>query len=372
MILRSGRVLTMGGGTEEGATAVVTHTVTNYKSGIEPFSGRINGELRQGVEIFIESIENHLATRKITDPHDMFIEAKGHLNLSQGDLGECTRSMFFRDCKTWDDLKGFLRSTYGSCEEKDAVLDLRRVLKLHDRGGNSFVSQNAKINDAVVDFINNLGTSSWADLNSKRGISLANLSRLLQLAVGLHSLPDALVNSFDITFSNTSTEKDVMAQINKNLTKMQLPDSTILKGSSKEVKTVAAVTSQNSNSSINSTSSGYNGNRNYQSVQQQSPGRGGSQRKLRCFNCGREGHVKQNCVVKFCSYHQSTTHNYRDCKVLNRDTNSRSSRNRSRSEDRRFRNQSSNRHNKNGNSSRHFSPPPKSNFQKNQVKGGKG
>ena len=290
MRLRSGKILAMG--KDEDAAAVVSHTITNFKSGIEPFAGKVNGVLVQGVEIFIESVENHLANRRITDPHDKFVEAKAHLNLSRGDLGDVTRSIFFRDCKTWEDLKGFLRATYGSTEEKDIVLDLRRVLKLHDRGDNSFVSQNAKINDAVVDFINNLGTSQWADLDSKQGISLNNLSRLIQLAVGLQSLPDSLVNSFDITFSNKSTEKDVMSQIHKHVCKMPVPDSTILKGSSREVKTVAAVTSQDRNA----------GNSNYQPFQRQTqPMSGGAPalRKLRCFNCNREGHVKQKCNVRF-------------------------------------------------------------------------
>ena len=366
MILRSGRIIKMGSG-DEAASAVVTHTVTNYKSGIEPFVGRVQGELKQSVEVFIDSIDNHLATKRIINPTEQFIEAKAHLNLSQGDLGECTRSIFFRDCKTWEDLKFFLRATYGSSEENDAVLDLRRVLKLHDRGSNSFVSQNARINDAVQEFLNNLGKSGWTDLNSKRGISLSNLGRLLQLAVGLHSLPDALVNSFDITFNNVSTEKDVMGQIHKHIGKMPVPDSTILKGSSKDVGTVAAVTNQQHSS--NSGNSSNNNSRNYQN----SSGGGSHQRRqLRCFNCNREGHVKQNCNVKYCGFHQSATHSFRECKVLNGDANSRSSRNRSRSVNRRYRNQSSNRYNRNTNSPQQSSPPPKTNFQKNQAKGGKG
>ena len=122
MILRSGRIVGM---TDDDRQTTVTHAVTNYKSGIEPFAGRINGELKQGVGVFIDSIENHLASRNITDPHDQFVEAKSHLNLYQGDLGDCTRSIFFRDCVTWADLKNFLRATYGSGEQKDLVFRLK-------------------------------------------------------------------------------------------------------------------------------------------------------------------------------------------------------------------------------------------------------
>ena len=84
MRLRSGKILTMGKD-EDTAAAVVSHSITNFKSGIEPFAGKVNGTLVQGVEIFIESVENHLANRRITDPHDRFVEAKAHLNLSRGD-----------------------------------------------------------------------------------------------------------------------------------------------------------------------------------------------------------------------------------------------------------------------------------------------
>ena len=343
MRLRSGRLVNMPGGSDDDAKPVtVAHTVTNYKSGIEPFAGRINGQLKQGLETFIESIENHLASRSITDAHEQFVEAKSHFNLSQGDLGDCTRSLFFRDCRTWGNLKGFLRSTYGSGEQKDIVLDCRRVLKLHDRDGNSFVSQNAKINDGILDFISNLGNSDWADLDARRGISLRNLGRLLQLAVSLHSLPEALVNSFDERLTPTSTEKDVMTQIHKHVGKLVVSDSTILNGSPKEGKSVCVVPRVQNNSS--------RPNRNYQSTQSSSSSGGFSQRRtFKCFNCDREGHVKQNCNVRYCGFHQSNTHNWKECRVLKTNNRFPNTRGRSQSGDRKFRNHSSNRNgNRNG------------------------
>ena len=363
------------GGDDAKAVTTVSHTVTNFKSGIDPFAGRIHGELKQGVEIFIESIENHLASRNIVDPNEQFIEAKSHLNLSSGDLGDCTRSLFFRDCKTWGDLKHFLRATYGSGEQKDIVLDLRRVLKLHDRNGASFVAQNAKINDGIMDFISNLSNSNWADKDSHRAISLTNLSRLLQLAVGLHSLPDPLVNSFDEGFSPTSTERDVMTQINKNIGKMQVADSTILKGSVKEGKVVNVGLVAKTQSRPNASATKME--KTYQSTQQQrSTGGGGSQGKVwKCFNCGREGHVKKDCYVRYCNYHQSSTHNWKECRTLNSSNEFRQNRNRSQSRER-YRSFSPSRNNSNrwyGNSNfTRGSSPSGANFQRNQLKVGKG
>ena len=364
MKLRSGKIFGMA---EDDATQpiTVTHTLTNFKSGIEPFAGRVNGELRQGVEVFIDSIDNHLNTKKITDPREAFVEAKAHFNLSQGDLGECSRSIFYRDCTTWEDLKGFLRATYGTGEQKDLVLGLRQVLKLHNRKGNSFVTQNAKINDGVVDFITNLGNSDWADLNGKRGISLKNLGRLLQLSVGLLSLPDALVNTFDAEFSPTATENDVMAQISKNVGKMAVPDSTILRGVGREGRAVSAVSRAWSSRAVADTSS--RGSRQSGTV-----GGGGQKKGFKCFNCGREGHVKMNCMVRYCGFHQSSNHNWKECKSLNAANRVVPGRDRSRSRESGGRNQSGGGRFGGSRSGSRPPSPSRSNFLRGQKKGGKG
>ena len=311
MILRSGKIVTMpkDEGAEGGVT-VVSHQFTNHKSGIEPFAGRINGELKQGVEVFIESVEYHLQSKGITNGEAQFVEAKCHLNLSQGDLGDCTRSIFFRDCRTWEDLKGFLRDTYGSGKTRDVVLDLRRVLKLHDRKGNSFMAQNAKVNDATVDFISKLTNSDWVDCKPQGAISLKNVGRLLHLAVGLHSLPDALVNAFDTEFTPKSTERQVMEQINRHLPNMQVADSTILNGTPKGTSRPNTVLgSQNSCNRIDRNPAGT-----------RKPVSGGVtsyKRAVKCFNCEREGHAKKDCNVRYCSFHQSSTHNWKNCNALN-------------------------------------------------------
>ena len=368
MRLRSGRILTMpGDGDGAKGMTMVSHTLTNYKSGIEPFAGRVNGELKQGVEVFIESIENHFESRGIDDDHDRYIEAKSHFNLSQGDLGDCTRSIFFRDCRTWTDLKSFLRSTYGSGEHKDLVLDLRRVMKLHNRDGNSFVAQNARINDGIIDFCTSLQNSNWADKDNGRAISINRLGRLLQLAIGTLSLPDNLINSFDEGFSPTSTERDIMSQITKHIGKLPVGDSTILGGTSKESKSVRVVAKSQDNSS--------RVDRSYQPQQSVSSGTHVQKRVFKCYNCNREGHVKKDCHVRFCGFHQSTSHNWKDCKAIRSNTFYQP-RNRSQSGDRRYRNSSTSRNesyrwNKNSRSSR-SSSPSKSNFQRTQQKGGKG
>ena len=340
MILRSGKILQNM--SSENKTDVIRHTVTNFKSGIEPFSGRVHGELKQGLEVFIDSVENLLESKGVTDPVEQFREAKSHFNLSQGDLGDCCRSIHFRGCKTWEDLKGFLRSTYGTGDQVDVVLGLRKVLKLYNREGNSFVSQNAKNNDGVADFLSLLKTSSWADVNGKKAISLDQLGNLLQLAIGLHSLPDALVDSFDSVFKPTATEKEVMAQINKNIGKLAVGDSTILNGSPRNSKPVCiAAKPQGGNNKVNS---------GYVRPKSRVPVTVTPKKSLTCFNCGKEGHVKSNCMVQYCSYHRCTTHSWRECRALNHGG--------SRNGNRQYRSPSRSRNSKgwNGNYSRPSSP----------------
>ena len=71
----------------------ITHMVTNYKSGITPFSGNANGVLLQGVNIFIDSIDNHLASKSIIEQEEQLTEAKNYLFIAKEDLGYYSRSI---------------------------------------------------------------------------------------------------------------------------------------------------------------------------------------------------------------------------------------------------------------------------------------
>ena len=125
-----------------------------------------------------------------------------------------------------------------------------------------------------MDFISKLGESDWMDIPAKKGISLQNLGRLLQLAVGLHSLLGALVNSFDGEFTPQSTERDVIDNVNKNISKLQVVDSSIIHGTRKEVRQVnLGATAQNSCNKVD---------KKQAVVKKPVPNR-----VVRCFNCNR-------------------------------------------------------------------------------------
>ena len=56
----------------------VAHSVTNFRSALTPFAGRINGQLTQPVEVFIDSIEAHLKNKAVTDPQEQLREVSVH------------------------------------------------------------------------------------------------------------------------------------------------------------------------------------------------------------------------------------------------------------------------------------------------------
>ena len=324
------------GETPVGTTSqqVISHTVTNFKSGIEPFAGKIGGRLRQPVEVFIESLDNHFASKGITSPDLQFLEAKSHFNLSAGDLGERIRSYHFKDCKSWEDIKSFLRQSYGFTHKADPVLELRSVVQLQDRGDCSYLAHNARVMDEVSDFLiklNSAGNWTMDVRNHGPSISLENLGRLLTLSVGLASLPDGLVNSFDGAFSNKSTENDVSRQIEKHIGKMQVIDSTILGGATSGMNTdkrssfINKIESVRPKVPVNKGGSfdqpvGFQGRVSTPALRfpRNTPPKVGpsvSQQASKCYNCNRQGHTKANCRVKYCSYHRSSSHNWKMCRV---------------------------------------------------------
>ena len=232
----------------------VSHSVTNFRSGLTPFAGRINGLLQQPVEVFIDSIEAHLANKSVTDPVDQLREVSVHLDLVKGDLGVVSRSKAYWKCTTWDDLKQFLRDRYGSAKTQNIVTFLRSMFKLLDRKSNSFLNQNALINNAVIEFVKRLSNSDWiydegGPNKQINAISMDNLETLLLLSFGMGTLPDELVGHFDAEFDHESDETMLLRQIEKHISKMQWIDHSILQGKKAEKHAPRQVTSTTNQSS---------------------------------------------------------------------------------------------------------------------------
>ena len=144
-----------------------------------------------------------------------------------------------------------------------------------------------------------MNSSDWIDVPvgtkaQANAISLDNLETLLLLAFGLGTLPDELVGHFDADFNHENDENLILSQIEKHITKMQCADRTILDGKKAEKqgpKQIASTNVSGTNQSSNRTKS----------------------KSFKCFNCNNVGHVKKDCNVKYCGYHKTKSHSWRDC-----------------------------------------------------------
>ena len=274
-------------------------TVVNTRSAITPFQGRIDGVVNQSVESWIQSVEAHLVSNNIQDDALMIQAAKSFMDLARGDLQYFVRSKYFESCTTWESVKSFLREIYGGDRFNTANMLLRSLILMSDRRGSSFIQNSAQIYDRTKEVIQRLSHTEWATTPTDAGkatsgyfISSANLQSLLLLAVQLASLPDALVNTFDVELGPDSSEKDILRQIVKHKGKIENLDPTIMKQAPRNTnsKYIAAT------------------NQRLQRTTEQNP-------YIKCTNCQRMGHLKRDCTTQYCAYHNTTNHKWNQCRA---------------------------------------------------------
>ena len=159
-----------------------TTTVINAKCAITPFAGKIDGRLTQSLESFISSVDAHIVVRGLNDRDLVLNEAKSHLDLSNGDIGDWSRSLGFNECKSWDELKTFLRDIYGEFQQQGMVRDLSEIFRLVDRKQNKLISNMAKCFDKINQLAKRLESSDWIQ-GDNDVISLDNFSKLIHLSI---------------------------------------------------------------------------------------------------------------------------------------------------------------------------------------------
>ena len=115
------------------------------------FHGRINGQLHQNINSFIEALEHHYTARNITEDSLKISIAKSYIDISEGDACLWLRSLAILKCNTSITFKERIREIYNDSHRHDPVQELSEIIRL-DRNQGSFSKCNAIINDKVVDF----------------------------------------------------------------------------------------------------------------------------------------------------------------------------------------------------------------------------
>ena len=277
----------------------VSHVQTFItRSNVNEFAGLIDENFTVPLESWIDSIDALLITKGILDPILQLNEAKSFLDYSKGDIAEWSRSIGFKKCKSWDDLKSFLRNIYSKDVGKSIVKELSEVMRLTERSGRSFISNNARIGDKLEIIKEKLKASQWA-INGTQNMTIDNACILIQFGIALASLPEPLVVFFDKPLTPTSDESEIMSQISKHKGKLSHFDTSILTGKtsiiSRPVSPVATISYvKNPSSNV----------------------------QVRCKNCDRMGHEDEDCRTNYCSIHNTTSHAFKDCRVRNNRNNS--------------------------------------------------
>lgn len=301
-----------------------TSNITIVKTcAIQPFAGRVKGVLTQSTENWIDSLEAHFAAKSITDDKAKYTEAKSYIDYNKGDIGEFARHFCFRSCEDWTTFKSLIRAVYALDIKTDEVLFLRSIIKLTSRNGKSIVQTAAELSDRIVEWADQLKTSSWVttDTDGNPAIKIDKLMLMLQLTFITYALPDRLVRLFDEKLTSNSSEMAVLDQIRKHGPRVPDLDSSILNGLDKNKSSNSSSSNNNSNSTsqvavtapnrFSRNNTGGTGNMNF------SP-RNNSQYQPTCFNCGKIGHYVSQCYARYCSYHDSNTHKYSECKARSR------------------------------------------------------
>lgn len=142
------------------------------------------------LKILIAGVLNYLVAKKIMHGVEALNVANGFLSLDKGDIGQRCRSYQFGNCKTWNNLKKFLRTAYGTAEVGDVVRDPRSLFKIC-KGQDSLVRFSVRCFDAR-DFFEEIKCPAGIKGNN---ISVDDLEKLLQFTWMLNDVPDATVDS---------------------------------------------------------------------------------------------------------------------------------------------------------------------------------
>merc|ERR1711911_208413 len=106
----------------------IQHHITQHVPNITKFCGSIDGKC-DDVELFLQSLDNHLHAKQITNEADKINQAKSFLDLSKGDVKHYVQSYKFGEIATYSEFKNYLRDIYGVATSHDLVQSIAKIIR---------------------------------------------------------------------------------------------------------------------------------------------------------------------------------------------------------------------------------------------------
>ena len=293
---------------------IVQHKLLHKNSAVLKFCGN-NGSQPADLEAFIESVDNHLNSLSLSSPAEILNEAKIYLDYSKGDLKENLMTREYRQIRTWENLKQYLRSIYGQLEQRDTVVSLAKILRDLEKLDSYYKSYMADSFLKLTEFQEILANSPWVT-SDKNFISLENLNNLLYLALGLKHIPlsisyhikDPWLPSDGFSHFTKRIEEAAKNIPNIDMTRISRPKEV---GAKTDTQTDTHTVNLVQKDKVQSKSA-----QTHRNVK--------DRRQVTCYKCKKVGHTSPECRTPkkpYCSYHKTNTHHTSECRELAKHNN---------------------------------------------------
>lgn len=274
--------------------------VTSRTPQIIKYTGRING-ICPDVNTFLQTLDYHIKASNIPPEHCLE-EAKGYLDLTQGDISSYTASYKFKEIKSYEEFKEYLREVYGKDGQLDPVVALSQLHRRFRESNKNYIDLAGEAYNRYTDWQLAIANSDWVQDGN---IKVEDLVKLLHQATILTHLPERLVLSMNGNWNKDHDIATIHRRVEDKIGTLPNLDMSTINGTrqtnthNRHIATVTEKTTMPTNPHT------------HQNLLPSS--------QLLCQNCGKRNHYTRDCFAKpFCTIHQSSTHSLGQCRSHHR------------------------------------------------------